>query len=370
MIIVRYITKEILLTFIAVTSVLLLVALSNRFIIYLAKAAVGQLPAGMILQTVGLYIPEFFGLLAPLGLFIGILLAHGRLHADNEITVMLTGGSNWADLVKIALTLALAIAGIVFILMVWIVPSVTEQREQILSQGESVGIMQAITPGQFQIFNDGKVVFYVEDVDENKTELRRVFIADNDDAAQANTTITAQSGYLNRQEDEQSYFLVLKNGQRYTGQPGSADYTTIEFAEYGRELKAEAAVVGDFDRLKPSSELWFSDKIGDQAELQWRLAMPLSVLVLTVIAVPIAKVSPRQGRFAKFLPAILLYIVYYNLMTLAKRWVGAGILSPYLGIWSVHLLFLVVGGLLLAYTSGRLMQLYHSVSKKHLNNKS
>lgn len=360
MIIDRYITKEILATAAAVTGVLVLIAMSNRFVAYLAKAAVGQMPAGLILQVMGLYIPEFIVLLAPLGLFIGILLAHGRMHADSEMTILLTSGFSWAKLLTNALKLAWIISLMSLVLTLWLVPKLVEQREEMFAQGEAAGIMQAITPGQFQTFNDGQVVFYVEDL-QHDNKLAKIFIADQSSAEQA-TTITAQFGYLEKTADDQKYFLILKDGHRYTGKPGAANYTVVDFIEYGREIKLETAATQDIDRMKPSSQLWHSRNSNDQAELQWRLSMPLSALILTLIAVPMARVSPRQGRFAKFLPALVIYIGYYNLMSMAKRLLGSGSLPSIVGMWWVHALFLLLGMVILAQTSGRL----HQVLKRSL----
>jgi lipopolysaccharide export system permease protein len=367
MIINKYITKEVLLNFITITSILLFVALSNRFINLLAKVAVGQLPGNLVFKVVALYIPELLSSLMPLGFFVSVLFAYGRLHADSEMSVLFTCGVDWAHITRIMLWSASIVAFIVLVFTTWLIPNITDYREQVLAQGEAIGIMQAIVPGQFQLLNDGKLMFYVEDINKDKKEqLANIFIAEQPQMNELNkpiSLITAANGYIEHKSDTQTaddFFLVLKNGYRYTGSPGSLNYTVVNFVEYGREVRTEEEQTTkvDTEQLIPTLQLFHPNTLGEIAELQWRLSLPLSVIILGILAISLAKVSPRQGRFAKFLPAILLYISYFNLMLVTKRWIASGALSPYCGIWVVHLGFFVLGTGLLAKASGRLFQIY------------
>ncbi len=359
-IVANYIIKEIFYTFLGVTGILLLIALSNRFVVFLAKAALGQLPGNFIFQIISLFIPELLALLAPLGLFIAILFAQGRLHADSEMSVLFTCGIHWSTITKITMRLSSIIAFSIFILTNWIIPEITEYREKILAKGEAIGVMQTIMPGLFQTLDGGRLVFYVEDISTSKTQFSRIFIAEHfklDNFKKSLSLITANQGSF-RIKKNRNFFLVLQDGHRYTGKVGSADYTVINFKEYGREITSTAETFPYCKRIKSSIQLWHSDLSEDKAELQWRISIPFSVLVLTLLAIPLAKVKPKQGRYSKFLPAIICYIAYYNLMTIAYRSIGAGTLSAAWGMWYVHLLFLTLGGVLLAKESGRLQEFW------------
>ena len=377
MIIGRYITKEVVLNFLVVTSILLLVALSNKFVSLLAKVAIGQLPSSLVFKVMGLYIPELLASLAPLGFFVATLFAYGRLHADSEMSVLFTCGINWADITKVALQLASVIAIVVLVLTSWVMPNIAKMRDDVLTQGEAIGIMQAIVPGQFQVLDGGRLVFYVEDlVKNNNGQLSKIFIAEqpqDNNNEQPLSLITAANGYLEHKAaavaEMQDFFLILKNGRKYTGTPSANNYTVVEFAEYGRGIEnSSKESITDQKELTPTLTLLNSHKLEDIAELQWRLSLPLSVIILCFLAVPLAKVRPRQGRFAKFLPAILLYIAYFNLLIVTRRWIGAGVLSPYYGIWCVHIGFFLLGCALLANASGRLAQAYQTLCKKNENN--
>lgn len=325
---------------------------------FLAKAASGKLPLGLVFKVVGLYIPELFGLLAPVAMFIAILFTHSRLHADSEVAVLLTSGFDWQQLTKATLMIATAIAILVSVINITVVPTTAQLREKILAEGQIAGVMHAITPGQFQTIDDSdQVVFYVENVLADGT-LSNIFIAhqpsaDKPDNDKAIMVITAATADVKQLDNNNEFYLVLHNGYRYVGTPGTADYTVIEFAEYGRELKYAASPLPSFEYLRPLSQIYKSSDPVDMAEFQWRCSMPLAVLILALLAVPLAQVHPRQGRYAKFLPAVLIYMVYYNLLTVVKRCVANGTLPAFPGLWAVHIVFLIFAFGLLFKVSGR-----------------
>jgi lipopolysaccharide export system permease protein len=365
MVIARYITKEIFSTFSAITFILLFIALSNKFVMFLAKAASGKLPVTLVFKVVGLYIPELFGILAPVAMFIAILFTHSRLHADSEVAVLLTCGYDWAKLCRSTLIIASIIAALVAVLNIFIVPSITEQREKLVADGQVAGVMHAITPGQFQTIDDNdQLVFYVENVLPGG-QLRNIFIAQQPNPEKADTdksivVVTAQTADIKQLDNKNEFYLILRNGYRYMGTPGTANYTVISFAEYGRELKYASGPLPSYEYIRPSSQLFNSKSPLDVAEFQWRCSMPLAVIILALLAIPLAKVQPRQGRYAKFLPAVLIYMVYYNLLTVDKRWIANGTLSSFPGIWAVHILFLIFALVLLFKVSGRWNELKYN----------
>ncbi len=360
MIIARYITKEIAWTFLVIVSVLLFIALSNKFALYLAKAATGDLPISLVFKVMGLYVPELLSLLLPLSLFVAILFALGRIHADSEMTVLATAGVGWGVITRIIVLFSLPIMVLIGLYTLWLAPIITEYRDQTLAEAESVAIMQSLLPGRFQRLMDEKMVFYLEDIllKEKNTgeerELQGIFIAEQPGSSSFGenyTLITAESARLEKEKDKD--YLVLKNGYRYQGTPGKADYKIVQFSEYGRSLELQAdANSSDIEKLKTTHDLLQSSNSQDIGELQWRVSIPLTIPILALLAIPLARVQPRQGRFAKFLPAIIIYILYYNLVAVSKRWLIAGSLSSWIGVWWVHAVVLLLSLSLLAKESG------------------
>lgn len=329
----------------------------------LAKAASGKLSVSLIFKVVALYIPELFAILAPVAMFIAILFTFSRLYADSEIAVLLTSGLDWGNLTRITLGVASVVAILVAVINLAIVPAASMERAKLLADGQVVGAINAITPGRFQTMenNDQLVVFYVESVMPDG-QLHNIFISHQPSSDIANldkpvVVVTAKRANLKQQGDPNEFYLILHDGYRYDGVPGTTNYKTTSFVEYGRQLKYGTTTVTSGDYMRPSRELFKSKETADIAELQWRLAMPIAVLLLAIIAIPLGKVQPRQGRYAKFLPAVLIYMIYYNLLIIAKRSVANGKIPSLPGIWGLHIIFLLCAVILLLYVSGRLAEL-------------
>ena len=340
-------------------SVLLLIVISNKFVQYLAKAATGELPIAFVLKVVALYIPELLSLVLPLAFFVAILLVYSRLYTHSEMMVLFTSGMGWSMVSKITLFLAMAVMILVGSLTLWWVPVIEQYRDHLVSEAEAGNMMQAMIPGRFQTMTGGKIVFYLENVSANNKALEGVFIAERPTGVseQSNswTFITAESAQLKTEKHAKfsEYFLVLYNGHRYNGKPGKADFTMLQFDEYGRAVEQKPEPVSaDLLKYKSTGSLLSSKNLKDIGEFQWRISIALSVFLLALLAIPLSHVQPRQGRFSKFLPAILIYIVYYNAFTVSKRGVATGFIPSWLGVWWVHLTVLILGLGYLAYVSG------------------
>ena len=134
------------------------------------------------------------------------------------------------------------------------------------------------------------------------------------------------------------HLVTLFNGRRYEGVPGHKDFRVIEFREHGIPISAPTDTVGTNDPdTKPTRQLLGSDNPADIAQLQFRTSTPLMALVLTLIAVPLSRLRPRQGRYARVGFAIVVYFVYSNLLSATKVWLEKGDLSPAIGVWWIHL---------------------------------
>lgn len=346
MIIFRYITREVLLSTFAVTAVLMLIITSARLIKYLSDAAAGKLEAGAVLLVLLYRIPGFLELLLPLGLFLGILLAYGRLCLDSEMVVLKATGFSDHRLLGFAYGPTLIVGVLVLMLSVWITPLGLQKAEQLLAEQDARSELELVTPGRFLSQSSGQVT-YAESV--SGDQLRQVFLSRRGEDGRPNILIAEAAERRLFPEAEQR-FLVLLDGYRFDGRPGEADITRIRYSEYGVQLEEPelAAEIREID-AKPTMMLLESSHVRDRAALHWRFALPSLVLVVALLAVPLSYTNPRQGRFAKLIPSILLYLFYMSLLTTARSSVESGA-SP-LVLWAVHLLFVFVA-LNLIYLSG------------------
>jgi len=359
LIVFRYLSRELLITLSAVSAVLLVIIMSGRFIKYLAQAAQGLLDPGVLLLIMLYRMPGFLELILPLGLFLGILLAYGRLYLDSEMTVLAATGMSQQRLVAYSLAPATVVALLVAWLSMGLAPQGIGQVARILNAQDALTEFDTLEPGRFQSMRDGSRVTYTETLSENRDALGGLFISEKqlsrDKAKERGITVlVAESGRQEIREDGSRY-LILKNGYRYDGNPGEANYRAIQYDTYGVLLPRPevSAEISDREAI-PTSQLFGSDNIRYIAELQWRLSIPLLVFVITLLAVPLARVNPRQGRFLKLLPAILLYMAYLSLLIAMRGALDKGRIPPALGLWWVHLLFFAIGMLMLYWESLRL----------------
>lgn len=348
MIVFRYLSREVLLTLSAVSAVLLVIIMSGRFIKYLAQAAAGLLDPGVLLQIMGFRIPGFLQLILPLGLFLGFLLAYGRLYLDSEMTVLTATGMSQNRLVLYSLAPALLVALLVAWLSMSLAPKGVDRVALLLTQQDAMTEFDTLVPGRFQALKDGSRVTYTKDLTEDRSQLQDVFMSEKRFAADGRTEkgisiLVAEGGRQEVREDGSRY-LILENGYRFDGEPGLADYRIIKYDVYGVLLpQPEVAAEASEREAIPTLQLFGSNDPKMQAELQWRLSLPILVFVVTLIAVPLSRVNPRQGRFLKLLPAVFLYMAYLGLLIAARGWLDKGRISPWLGLWWVHLIFLAIG---------------------------
>lgn len=359
MIVFRYLSREVLVTLSAVSAVLLVIIMSGRFIKYLAQAASGMLDPGVLFMIMGFRMPGFLQLILPLGLFLGILLAYGRLYLESEMTVLAATGMSQRRLLWMTLAPATLVALLVAWLSLGLAPQGSARVALIANQQDALTEFDTLVPGRFQALRDGSRITYTETLSEDRARLGGVFISEkrmsqDKTKQQGISVLVAEKGHQEVRPDGTRY-LILENGYRYDGNPGEANYRAIKYDTYGALLpKPEISEEVTDREAIPTRDLFGNDNPRYKAELQWRLSLPLLVFIVTLMAVPLSRANPRQGRFLKLLPAILLYMAYLTILIAARGAVDRGKIPFGLGLWWVHLLFLGIGLMLLYWEPLRL----------------
>lgn len=341
----RYLLREILSTLLAVTGVLLFILLSNQFARVLGEAAAGRLPRDAVLVLLGLTSLQYLTILVPVSLFLALMLAFGRLYKDSEMAAVMACGIGPGRLYRPLMIVALLAAALLSWLSLDLAPWSAETAQVLRQTAQRDAELGSLEAGRFRSTAGGDTVFYAESVAEDGM-MANVFIQKQEgDEVQV---AVAERGQLVR-DSGQPYF-VLYDGQRYQGVPGSNAFRIIEFAEHGIPIElAEPGAMPDDAELRPTQALLNSPRLSDQAELQWRLSVPISALMLAILALPLSRTSPRQGRYGKLAVAVLVYIVYANLLGAARVWLERGVLPPAVGLWWVHGLVLAASLILLLH---------------------
>lgn len=348
MIIFRYLARDLLLTGLAVSSVLLIIFLTSNFSRFLDDAAEGKLAVDVLIKIVTYRMPYLLELILPLGFYLAILLAYGRMYIESEMVVLSACGISQWQLLRITLIPAVLVSVVVAVFSFWLSPAGALMTEQALAEQRSRSEFESLQEGRFQAIGQGKVMTYVENVSDDNTRLEQVFVAQRDSDT-TSSIVVAHTGEQAFVPEYGQRYLVLHQGYRYEGRPGTREFKITQFGEWGRYLPPTTSVA-EFEResdAKTTLQLLGADDAESQATLQWRISVPLMVFVATLLAVPLSKTNPRQGRYLKMLPAILIYVFYLAFLINARGAVAEGDLSPALGLWVVHVPFLVIALLML-----------------------
>jgi lipopolysaccharide export system permease protein len=306
---------------------------------------------------VALNIPFLLGFMLPFGFFLGVLLGYGRLYADSEMTVMLACGFSVSRLVWTTFVTSLGLALLCAMLTLWTTPAAMKRLEVLFAQVKTDVLANFIVPGRFQTWENGHYVVYIGEANESTRDVKQIFIAEQPEKDSAEnltnkperlSVLTAQTGYLWEDPKNGAQYIVLKEGKRYLGTAGELEYTLMSFDEYGVRLPSQSLSIPNRPRARPTSSFIGSSDLEEQSELQWRLTLPFSILIISIISVPLSRVAPRKGKFSTLFPAMVVILIYTNGLMLTRNWVENGIMSKWVGLAWPHLLALAFAGILLA----------------------
>ncbi len=345
--ILRYLASDVLTHTIAVAVVLFLVVFSGRFIRYLAEAAVGDIAADVLLPVMLFRLPSFFELILPLALFIGVLLALGRLYADSEMVIMKACGFSPWRLAGFLQVPAFVVLAVVAGLSLYLAPAGSDKAQRLLDDPRSTEGLQVLTQGRFKRQQEGELVTYAERIDDNGV-MRNVFLAQRDSRGNALSVTRAEEAEIIVREGGARY-LELRNGTRYLGEPGNPQYEATQFARYGELIPEREGSVRARTKTEalPTHSLWQSHDPRHRAALYWRLSLPALVPVVTLMALALSRTDARRGRYARLGPALAVFLVYFVTLTQARSAVengGSGVLMV-----AVHSVFFSVALVMLQW---------------------
>ncbi len=336
----RYLNKEVLLASSAVLIILLLIFSSQQFVRFLGDVVDGKIAPSLLLGMVGLQLPPLVGFLLPLGFFLGILLAFGQLYVENELTVARSVGVGNKALANMLMPTCLIVMCVAGFFSLWVAPWAAATQQSLLDDQKSQSELSFLTPGRFQVTSDGSGVMYAASAGDDGT-LNRLFFAQlPEESSPVWNIISAESG--NSQSRNQQNHLVLNTGRSYQLPVDGPNWSVTAFEQYQMQIPAQVTTTAN-GKLKAVATVDLLNQLtpANWAELHWRIAIPLSVPLLMLAAIPLSRVQPRQGKFAKMLPAILIYMSYMILIILSRGLIEDGKLPGVLGLWWIHGLFAV-----------------------------
>lgn len=327
-----------------ISIVLLAIVTSIQLIRLLKEAAGGEIAAEGVLALLGFGLVKYLPMLLTLTLFVAVLLPLSRMYRDSEMVVWFSSGMPLTDWLKPVLRFALPMAVAIGVLSLVLAPWANLAQGNYQAALSARSELSSVSPGAFKEVRKGRQVYFVERMDGEAGRVGNVFVASMQDGKLGVVMSDSGSQEIGENGDR---FLVLERGRRYEVEPGSAAFKVMDFERYAvRTEDGATQPAGLSPRRMALLDLIGSSAPDVQGELLWRIAIPVSAIILALLAIPLSYVNPRAGRSANILIAILVYAIYSNLISISQAWVTGGKMPFAVGVVLPHLVMLLPLGVL------------------------
>lgn len=337
----RALLRELATAAIATFFVLFGIVVTMLLVRLLGQAAGGAITSTGVVTLLSLAMINYLPILLSLTLFISVLMALTRSYRDSEMVVWFSCGVSLTQWIRPVLAFSAPLIVVITLLALWLSPWAVINGEEFRRQMDSRDDVSTVTPGVFRESHQAERVYFVEEVSGSTNQVANVFVSSIQHGKQG--VMVASRGFQEIAENGDR-FLVLVNGRRYEGEPGAADYKIYEFDRYAVRVDTMESRAPRAPTAKAVTTIGLiSDPVpANLAELSWRIALPTSALILGLLAIPLSFVNPRAGRSTNLVLALLIYMAYSNLLSIAQAAIAQSRISFALGVLGVHALMLVI----------------------------
>ena len=305
----------------------------SRFVGYFEQASEGLLEPNLIYKIIILRFPDFITLLMPLSFFLGVIITISRLYSEREIYGYISGGLSQNSIIRYLIPQAFIFFFVTIVLSIYIAPYTKELSKEIISIDTIEEQIESIKPKNILALKENDGFIYVEDKNKDTLEKSTIFLSENN----SETLILADTFKYNKLNS--SIELEFKDGSVYQNIFNENPSIISEFGELKIPLDNNESKISGLSL----SKLFDYSSESSKSQMQWNISIPLTIFILLVLGVHIAKVEPRQGRLSVMLPAIFIYILYLSLLILARESFVESSKNTHNYIWFVHTLFLSLG---------------------------
>lgn len=342
MILRRYMTQQVAANTAIVLLFLMALMLGGRLIRYFGIAAEGRLDVGLLFAIIGYNIPTFLELILPLSFFIALMLVLGRMYVDQEMSVLFASGISRGRLTRLMIPLITGLFVFQMGISLLAKPWGLSNSEQIW-QTQSLGsLLDLVRPKTF--ISSGNYHLYVDEFDKEKRELKNLYVVQQQTdksgkIAKNDVIITATRAYQVPSKDtDSSMQLDLFQGRRYELGTNNAKYNQASFEKYRITLEkpaSEKITETNVETQTTAKLLANTQKPEVKAELGYRFTMPWLIIIAAMLATPLAQVRPRQGRWLRLLPSVLIFASCAISIISLRTAIAKESISEYAYIWLI-----------------------------------
>jgi lipopolysaccharide export system permease protein len=329
----RYLWREFVSTFGAVATILLLISVGGLFTDLLGEITLGKVPASLLLSQLGLRTIEWLPMLLPLALFIGLLLAIGRLYADSEMAVLFSVGIGPQALFRPMWRLTWPVVLLIACCATWWGPWAAEKAKSMIVAANKSFLIAGLEAGRFVELPGRSGVLYVGEIAQDGNTFGKMFaLSERDNRFDL---VTAKTGKLSL-EGQTQRILNLEDGYRIEGGHDNKAYRMMRFKTNEVRVPDRDQVIDKSMKIRSTMSLVNDRDPKASSELHWRMAMPLFTIMLALIALPLGRSEPRQARYGRLIIAVMIYLIGMNLMVVGTNFINEGTLPAWLGLWWLH----------------------------------
>ena len=364
----RYIRRNLVTLFFAIFFIIGLVLFGNQFVLMAQESVERGIPLQELMPLVSFNMIRDVSLILSLSLFLAIILTISQLYKNSEAIVMNSLGLSDKHFIIFIQPLVLLSFILIFFLTIYAVPWANQQKNIMEEETKNASEFSFITEGEFEIFKQGDIVFYASESKSLDTvgeqNMEEIFIYAFDNEKPVIVLALKATKYIDSISD--SIYLRLKDGVRYQGIPSKDNINILNFDLYDLEIVSGEfqKSVAIYTKIEGKNTLDLIKEGGRyaKAELQWRISQPITVLILSVIGVFLGKTSPRGGKGINLLIGVVIFMLYYNGLLVAKSSIELGQIDPIIGLWGVHLLMIISILLLYQFRQGKIANYLDKIS--------
>jgi len=372
----RYLLSNLIVFFFAITFIIGLIVFGNQFVLTAQESISFGIPIKELMPLVGFNMLRDIPIILTLSLFLSIIITISQLYKNSEAVVMNSiglGDKNFMNLIKPIVFFTFII---IFYLTIFAVPWAKQQKSYAEDETVNASEFSFITEGKFESFKNGEIVFYASESKVNdivgEQNMEEIFIYALGNESPVIVLASEAKKYTDAEND--SIYLRLKNGTRYEGLPGNANINILNFEKYDLEIVSGEVQksISSFSEIEEKNTIDLLREGGPKAnaEIQWRISQPISVLILSIFGVFLGKTSPRTGKGINLIIGVVVFMLYNNTLLVAKNAIENGQLSPLIGMWGIHLLLLLILIIFYQFRQGKVAYFIDKISFFNIKEKS
>jgi len=343
----RYLLKSLVVFFLAIFFIIGLIVFGNQFVLTVQESVEHGIPIQELMPIVGFNMLRDLPIILSLSFFLSIIISISQFYKNSEAVVMNSFGMGDKSFIHLIQPVVVFLFLLVFALTIYAVPWAKQQKSFAEDETVNASEFSFISEGKFESFKNGEIVFYASEssqIDEaGEQNMEEIFIYVSNETAPIVVLASEATKYTD--SDNESIYLRLKDGVRYEGLPGDENVNILDFDRYDLEIVSGEVQksLSNFSEIEEKTSIDLLMEGGNlaNAEIQWRLSQPISILILSFIGVLLAKTSPRTGKGINLLFGIIIFMLYNNGLLVAKNSIESGQLNPFVGLWSIHILLIL-----------------------------